>query len=544
MLKNIFTNIGKKIGDFWKKLKKSQRVILVAVSILMIIAIIVVLSVSNRTEYTALFSGMESAEAGEVLQILQNQNVDAKVSNGSIMVPAEKADELRLQLNAQGYPKVGLNYSLYLDNASTFGMTDTEKKNIYQMQLQQNIAQTLCTMSKIKSATVMVSLAPDSKYVLSKDENQAASASVTLQLENNEELTTSEAQTVRAVVAKSVPGLEAENITIADTNMNRYEEDDGTNPNLGTDVVSQLQLTEIVRKQLEQQLLTLYAPVFGAQRLAASVNVTLDFDKSTTQSIQLSPVTDYGDENNMGIATEIKRTRERILNGAGAEGEPGVEPNGGGNPTYQADDDEAGDSTYYKVTEEYNARVNEINETLEKAQGQIKDISCTLIIDGGDELTSILPDIQKQISTAIGVPLNNVTVTAQEFYKASEDDDPNNPGGNLVPGEDGQQASSLIWIVAAVAVALIVLVIILMGRRSKKKQQEIDELQRRWMEEQQRQNAASSIDLAADDELTPEDLLRPQESDDLTQIKNLVETDPEAIAQLLRNWLSNDYSRR
>ena len=535
-MKDFLNNTGKKISEFWGKLRKPLRILIIAVAVLMIGGIVAVLAASGQQEYTALFTGMDSAEAGEVFQKLQDDGVEARVADGTVMVPKEQADTLRLQLNAQGYPKQGLNYDFYIDNAAAFGMTETEKRTIYQMQLQQNIAQTLRTMSKIKNCTVMVNLAEDSKYVLTADEKTEASASVTLELAEGEELTSKEVETVRAVVEKSVPGLKSENITIADTNLNNYMENE--NIDIGSDVTSQLSLTQQVRKSLEDQLVKLYTPVFGADKLSASVSVTLDFDKATTNTVTLSPITDYGEENNIGIVTEMKRTRERILNGEEAQGEPGVDENGGA-PTYEELTDEELDSTYYKITEEYNARVNEINETLEKAQGTITGISCTLLIDGGDEITELLPDIRTQISTAIGVPEDKISVMNQTFATGEDPnaDDPN--AGEIVPGTESSGATAII-IVAAVLLLIVVLVAVLMARRNKKTRQEMEELQRRWAAERRNRE----LDIAADEELSVEDLLQPQDSDNLTTVRKLVDTNPEAVAQLLRNWLNSEYNRR
>ncbi len=160
----------------------------------------------------------------------------------------------------------------------------------------------------------------------------------------------------------------------------------------------QLALTNTVRSQLEQQVIELFTPVFGKSNLSASVSVKLDFDKSVINSVELAPVTEVGADENIGIITSMKQLEERVV-GEQAEdgGEPGTDTNGIA-PTYPEIDENADGSVYYQITNEINAEVNEINQTLEEAQGQIETISCTLLINGSDELAGIEEQVATQIN--------------------------------------------------------------------------------------------------------------------------------------------------
>ena len=62
--------------------------------------------------------------------------------------------------------------------------------------------------------------------------------------------------------------------------------------------------------------------------------------------------------------------------------------------------------------------------------------------------------------------------------------------------------------------------------------------------EQQEQEEQPSIDVVADEELNVEELLQEKNDNMVSQVRQLVDRDPDAIAQLLRNWLSDDIGGR
>nr|WP_268873170.1 flagellar basal-body MS-ring/collar protein FliF [Christensenella intestinihominis] len=537
---------GKKALTAWKNTKKSQKALIIAVVILTIIALSVVLNMANQVEYAALFSGLSDEEAGNIITALNEEGVEVKSApNGTLLVPKDKVDELRYTLQSEGLPgSDNFDYTLYSENAGSFGATDKDKAYYEQAQLQQNIAQTINKLGKIKNSTVLLALAKDSPYVLSGDDEKVSSASVMVTLKSSgDQLSQSDVDAIRAIVSKAVPALTEDNISIVDQNMHLYgtasEGSGGT-----TQVDAQIQLQKKVSSELEQQVLNLLSPVFGPENLTASVNVILDFDKNTTNSLTLSPPTN--DAENMGIITSMKQTTERLQNaGTTPEGEPGVDPNGGA-PTYQEIDAAAQDSTYYNTVTEVNAEVNEINQQIEEAQGDISDLSATLIINGDDSLTDLLPEVRQQIATAIGVPEDKITVSAMPFeentlYAQAMEEQ--------AKEMEAQRTSDMIKnVVVPLAIIAGIMVMLLIILREIKKKRESDLEQERmanWTEmQQQEQEEQPSVDVVADEELNVEELLQEKNDNMVSQVRQLVDRDPDAIAQLLRNWLSDDIGGR
>lgn len=511
-----------------------------------IVLIAVLVNNSNQVEYATLFTGLTEEEAGTVMEALQEQGVEVVAApDGTLMVPRDQVQELRYSLTASGIPGTdALDYSLYSENASSFGATDQDKAFYEQAQLQFNISQTINRMDKVKTSTVLLAIAEQSPYVLSGQEPEVSSASILITLRDpNVPLTQAEVNSIRDITSKAVPSLAADEIAIVDQNMRSY----GTQEeeNVSNAVQMQFELQQHVAQTLQEQIITLLTPVFGPDNISANVNVVLDFDSTTTNSLTLSPPTN--DAENMGIITSMRQTAER-LQGVDevAEGEPGMDPNGG-TLTYQVIDDLAGTSTYYNAVTEVNAEVNEVSQQIEEAQGDIVEISATVILNGGDALTDILPEVRSQVATAIGVPLNSITVSAMPFEANALYEQ------QMLEAEEAQRQAETRAFIQSLIIPLLIVggvvaaaLILVSYMRKKRKEEQQEEQWRLWEQQQAEERArieqeapGQLVDIMADEEIDPSELLKDK-NEALQNVRKLVDEDSAAIAQLLRNWLSDN----
>ncbi len=538
-LKEFLSNNTQKVKDFWGKLGKAIKGMVIGVLALTVVVLIFIIATSGNVAYATLFSDMTEAEAAEVYAQLQEDGIDARVSNGTVQVPAANVEEIRLSMTALGYPQTGYNYDIY-SSATGFGSTDADKELYETYQKQEDIMVTLRAMDKVKDAKVLISMAEESNFVLSNTTNSEASASVILELDDNvDRLTDEEADLIKSLVSRSVPSLSPENVELTDTKMNVYDEYTMSGSSGGGGYEEQLALTNTVRNQLEQQIIELFTPVFGKSNMSASVSVTLNFDKSVINSVQLEPVTEIGAEENIGIITSMKQLEERVIGEAEDDGgEPGTDENGIA-PVYPEVDENAGNSVYYQITNEINAEVNEINQTLEESQGQIETISCTLLINGGEELAGIEEEVATQITTAIGVPIEFVTVAVREFSAPIEETavDPGSEIGFLgIP----VSAQPILFIALGLVLLLIIIVILVM-KSSKKKQKQMQEQHQAFIEEQER--LREEEELARIEQEQRDALFAEPQNDTLAQLHDIVSDNTASIAQLLRNWISDDLRR-
>lgn len=405
-LKNTF----KKIAERFKSLTKGQKTRLI-VLVALVAAIVVAASVLlNQKSYDVLYSGMDTADAGEVLSMLTEMGVDAKTQGSdTILVESSRADSIRMQLAADGYPKSGYNFDIF-KQASGLGATDMEKRVYYQFQLQSNIRDAILTIAKVKDAVVTLSIPEDNTFVLNTDETPTT-AGVILTLKEDETLTNAEARAIAEIIAKSVSGLALENVRIIDSDMNLYDlnKNDDDFANVG----DQLALQKAVQLSLKEQVVNLLSPIFGDKGILAEVNVTLNFDNETSESVVFQPPVEGSEE---GLAVSMQELAETVKGEAAAGEVAGTESNGAGTTTYPSVDADE-DSVYSKVTREANYELNETKTQIEKAKGRISGLSVSVILDSSTIEEDYTENVRNLVATAIGVDIERITVDRLPFLQ-------------------------------------------------------------------------------------------------------------------------------
>ncbi len=531
-----------KILGYFKGLEKGQRTRFFVFTTLAIVILIAASVFLNQKSYTVLYSGMDSADAGEMLGVLEEMGIDAKAEgSNTILVESAQADTVRMQLAAEGYPKSGFNFDIF-SNASGLGMTDMEKRVYYQFQLQDNLSKVIKKLDKVDDAVVNISLAQESAFVLSENE-KPASASVLLKLKENQSISPGEVRAIAELIAKSVSGLSVDDVRIVDSNMKLYTlEDEDAYSNLGT----QLELQQQVKQTLQQQVISLLAPVFGEKSVLAEVNVTLDFDKHTTETVAFSPPVEGSTE---GLAVSMKELAETVK-GDSAESVAGIDANGANSTTSYPELTDGEDSVYNKVSRETNLELNETRTKIENAQGRIRDLSVAVVIDSSDMEDDYRENVRSLVANAIGVANDRVSVEMLPFLKldnASENQDVVNAFNDQKDMMDiASRASTtrLLILAGAAVLSFVILIVAMLSLR--KKNEPVYEAE-----------VGSMFDYTSGEDVFPEsisDLLSQQASPgaiseikdvqdaNLAQLGDYVERRPEAVAQLLRNWLSDEHN--
>ncbi len=509
---------------------KGQRTRLIVFAILLLAIIIGVSTVLTQTQYAVLYSGMDPKDAGTVMARLQALNVEAKTQGtDTILVPTEQADQLRMQLASEGLPENGFNNDIF-KQGSGLGTTDMEKNFYKAQQLQVNLAKTIKQMEKVDDAIVNLNLGQSSSFVLSSN-NIPATASVLLKLKNGVKLNDNEVRAVAELVSKGVGNLDIKNVSIQDTKMNLYTIKDPSST--AVDMGSQYELQNSVQDRLQEQVQKLLEPVFGQGKVIAQVNAVLDFDKQSTQSTIFSPPVAGSDT---GIAISMKELAETVQNGASG-GVPGISGNGGGitYPTVTG-----GDTVYNQISRETNMEVNETKTQIDKAQGTIKDLSVAVILDSNTVIQDYSDDVSSLVAGAIGVDKTRVTVKNMPINAVSDSEFQAAKDGQVKLADMASSTSTVNTVI--IAVAIVACALILMGilitlfRKPKARQ-----------DQYQYATAGAgasggSVEYMADEEVMPdpayENIDLNTKNNNIQQVEKFIDKSPEAVAQLLRNWLS------
>lgn len=525
---NAITKLPSKIFDSFKNLSKGQKTRLFVLIAVIIIILVMVSAFLNQKNYTVLYSGMNPSEAGEVLTMLSDMGVDAKAQGaGTILVEESVADSVRMQLAAQGYPNSSLTYDIF-QNASGLGVTDMEKQVYYQYQLQENLRKTIMRMNKVEDAVVNIDLGEDSSYVFSTKE-QAATASVLLELGGGQKLTGDEVKAIAELVSNSVSGLVPEDVRIIDSQMNLYN---ASGENEIESVDTQMGLQASVQQRLQSQVVSLLAPVFGEDNVLAEINVKLNFDTKIIESVEFEPPAD-GTE---GLVVSMKELVEAITNDSSGD-VAGIDANGSASQ-YLAALGGDNNAVYYNVSREANYEINETKMQIEEAKGKIEELSVSVIINS-EEADDYSEEVKGLIATAIGVDQTLITVAMLPFLPKEQSDELQNAMQAQQEMLQSVQSAETMRLVIMLAAGLAVLIFLFAIIRMFKKGGQVV-------------TADGGFEFIADEEIIPgEEQDRPKleeinlEDIDKTDNKLMILEDyvgknPESIANLLRNWLNED----
>ncbi len=531
-----------RVEKFWKGLNKTVRIAMVAVLGVLLVLIVYLISTVGRVEYEVLQTGLTPQEAAEATTILGDLNLPYTVegvSSITIQIPKGTRSQVLLQLQNEGFPTSDADsYKFYTENASGMGVTDEDKRVYDRFATEQRLAYLIKQMDKVKDAGVMVTLAQTSQFAISAS-NQPAQASVVLTLEPGVTLSDAEAEAIRSLVVTAVAGLKPENVTITDTNMHVYEifDADGSG---NVYVADQIALKQQHQELIQQQVYNFLNPVFGVGNVVVSASVNLDFDKKSTQTVKYSPP---GDEANMGIIVSLQQAAERagVTGTDMAQGAAGFDANGAA-PFYP--EDLSGDSApTYSYSQQLNAEVNEVREQIEEAQGKVTGLSVSIMIDGDDGLDEELENIRALVANGLGVDEQYISIMRTSF-KSNEDYEKmqeEQTAADAARADANGQVEQQTIILAASAVALvIVVVLILLAMRSRRRRKAHEEEMLRLAETRE----AETERLQEQETVLRERIGDLDDSAAITRLKDiqqLTSERPDVVAQLLRNWLTDDY---
>lgn len=553
-LKTVVTTVKTK----WTDASKMAKILIISIPVVVIAIIIVLCVMLNSNKSTAvLFSGLSASESGEIASAIQELGVtDVTVNtNGDIIVPAEKADSLRMQMWAQGYPKTTINYDIW-NNGVDLWSTDTDKREVKRQQLESRLGATIASMDKIQSATANITLPEVSNYALSDNKGESQCA-VFIQLKADAEpLTNEEVRAIYRGVTTSVEGLTKENVSIMDSKLNSYEwvdpeldqpEEDEDTDKSGVDIArKRLEFEQEFVQVLKDGLGDMFTKMYGEDGFAFNVSARLNYDSRNTESTQYTPAegTDHG----------VKDHEDKVTWGGALDedgGIVGVTPNADLSPDYPTYTGLEDGQNYYYNKEEIQYSVSNVKETVTKDGYSIDSLSVGLVVNQTNMTQGERDALQAIVANAAGTTVDLVSVYNIPFALSATNNGGANGDGNLqiiTPPVDTFR-NTLLYVVVGLGIVLILLLVMtLMMSHSRKKK-----IRRRQeaafaaaAQSGQTQTAAGST--AQEQEspeevdfniasLTEEAAKESRETILKREISDFSKTNPEIVAQIIKNMM-------
>ena len=271
----------------WQQLGVNQKVTVAASGLLVAGALSVVVFFTSKTDFALLYGNMDSKSAGEIIAVLEEQNIPYEAGAGgtSIMVPREKVYSLRMTLASRGLPKAGdVGWELF-DNKNTVSMSDFVQQNNKVRALQGELARSIAMIQGVSSARVHVVL-PKTRLIV--DENKKGTAAVLLNLSSAGSIRPEAVHSIRHLVAGGIEGLQPNNVMVTDNYGNTLTSS-GDGDGAFAMANNRLTTRRNYEKYLAAQVRSTLEPALGPGQVIVTVSAEINHDQITHTSIEFDP---------------------------------------------------------------------------------------------------------------------------------------------------------------------------------------------------------------------------------------------------------------
>ncbi len=530
--------ILQRVLEWWNKFTAKQKTIIISVAAGVILALAILATILTRPKYETLITCESAKEASEITELLEGEAIPYITTDDGLIISVQKQDiaTATLLLGANNYPAD--SYSLESALAGGLSTTESDKQKTYKLYQETHLQEIMEATEYVKKAYVTLSIPDNDGTLLAKEEESFAS----VWLELNDTLPEGVAENFARNIATALGNKTTENISIIDSAGNLlFSGAEAAEANSGTvnttnQIALKTQAEAALKKEVAQVLLgsNLYEDV------KVSPNLRMDFSsfKETNHTYT------QADENGTNVLAHESTYEAEGTGGAG--GIPGTDTNQE-ETTYVMED---GNASNYSVTEESRdylpgeritdrvtppGAIDYANSSIGitashfviykeddvRAQGLLDGITFDEFILQNSEMVKkeVDEEMITLVANATGIPTANISIVAYDvpIFQPRE-------GLNL-------SASNIAQIVLIVLIlALLGIVVLTTFRRNKE-------------EETPEETELSVDDLLAttQEHQTVEDIDLETKSEVRLMVEKFVDENPDASAQLLRNWLNEEW---
>lgn len=511
---------------------------------------------SRQPQYSVLFSNLEEKDGGAIVTTLQQQNVPFRVENGgaTILVPGERANELRLTLASQGLPKGGA-VGFELMEAQKLGVSQFHEQINYQRALEGELARTIQSISAVMGARVHLAIPKQTAFLRNE---QKPTASVVVNVRPGRKLEASQVAGIVHLVSSSVPELSASQVSVIDQSgdlLTRQRNPEG--PALDD---SQLAYVRTLEESYATRIQTILEPIVGAGNFRAQVAADVDFDttEQTSESYKPNPSSD--------TAIRSQQTNEALTNQPSAVGVPGALSNQPpvpatapvtSPPTAGPSQSGAAGPLNSNKSATTNYELDKTIQHVKRSVGQVKRLSVALVVNNRNEkdargnlkavpLTETeVKKINDLVKEAVGYNErrgDTINVTNTAFTEMAREEVPPLPLYKD-PEAIGMAKEALRWLVLLAVIVFVAFGVIRPLLRSVSPPQPTPDEKAAQARAYEGSRAAAEFDERAQREEALGAGAPEAEQPGMTYEKKLAharavaENDPRMVAQLIKEWM-------
>ena len=524
-----------KILEWWKKFTNKQRTIIVAIVAAVIFTFVIIFYVFTRPQYTHLNTFESTSEASKVIDILNDAGITHRETSDlrTIEVLKNQLSQANYAMASAGYQPDNMKLSDYLSGGMSTTSWEMQKQN--EEYRGKSLEAMFKAMDFVRNAQVRVTLAEQSGTLWAQQQQQESTAYVQLDLSG--ECSSSTATALAKATAAVLGTTSTKGITIVDYNGKLlFTGGDDYSPTGQANSVQELQ--EQHENLMDNKIRRVLYNTNQYSSIDVKSHIILDYASYEVQEREYY-TTNGASQGLLGHQSLFESSSTN-----GVSGVPGTDSNGGDLTSYVNPDYNTSETTQTESDSDYLPNIRDTKTTTlpGKVDYDSSSMAITMIsyrdyyeesvrqqglLDGGitweqfkeenhqDIRLEVDEAVYELASAASGIRRDNISIIAYESPVFHDRE-----GINV-------SATDVLSIVMIVLILLLLGFVVLRSMGIRKRAEEEEELP----VEDMLQSTASTM----------EDIDVESKSETRKLIEKFVDENPEAAANLLRNWLNEDW---
>lgn len=525
--------LGNRLLEWWNRFTAKQKTLIIVILCVVVLALVAIVTKLTQPQYVLLRECETTAEAAEVRDLLEGESLNYQISDDGLTVTILKTQQSDANLLLGANNIQAASYSIDNVTDGSFSTTESDKQKKYVVYLQKYLENDVISkFTAVKSASVTLNIPENDGTLIASEEESYA----WILLELKDEFTSENAAYLARAVATAIGNETTNNIVVMDTAGNMLFTGDDNYTVSGT-ANAQLSVKNEAERLLTGEVRKVILGTNEFDNVEVASNLVLDF--STTEKTEHTYTPADGQTQGV-LSSEDVYSQE---NTSGVGGIPGTDSNDD-DTTYVLEDGSTSTSSTTEESRHYLPnetitnistpaglidydqsslaasliRYNVIREEDAETQGLLDGITWEEYKLANAERTKldVDEDFYSMVATATGISTDNISLVAY-----SENVFFDKEGSNIT-------ATDVLQIILIVVILALLAFVVLRSMRGEKHEEEEEELSVEGL-------------LQSTSEVQLEDIAVENVSEERRLVNKFVEENPEAAANLLRNWLNEEW---
>jgi len=563
----FFKKLLDQAKELFAKLDTTKKIIIGSVFGVVVVAFIVLFSISSGRPEVLLFSDLPADEFGRVTKKLEEMGHSYSTKGTtSVFVRPEKREVILTQLAQENMIPKGIpGWKLF--DMSKWTETERELDVKYMRALRDEVKRHIESLKNIEKADVEIAITKDELFT---DKDNPYTAAVTVYLAPGyDKLSKKEIKGITYLVSRAVGGkLKPENVTVTDEMgkiISDFDDELDAAKTEFTKIEYRQKIEEKIKAQMIRNIKKAFEAIYTSDRIqVVNLDMQFNWDKVSEEReehfpIEMekdNPATPYSERKvKDSLVISEKATKEHFQgHGWNPEGPAGTE--GNKPPGYKASDDQY--AKYDKQENITNHAINKSKKKIEKDPYDLDRISVAMAIDSVQDLprkpdgsydldpgkkpvqTPLTKDELKQAENILKKAVNFNDIRGDQVAVENITFDRTKQWNALRDEYMRKEQMKRMLLAALVGVFALFIGVLLfrainkeLARRRRLREEQLAAEQQRMREAALRAAEEEGVDV----ELSLEDKARLELQENAI---NLARERPDDVAQLLRTWLSED----